>query len=1669
MHRLYKMNAKRTNNLTNNNQQQIDTNGLKTILSNNAENDDPHPNIISNCINATELNLDLLPKKSKNNCRQNTDRKNVVVDRSIDRNKAREHIAEQQRKRLLEKKTAAPDVQKDEIKKRLAALHANSLKIVKKNVAKKQKDLCATLVDTTETADKARGTSETVKTATIENKLATPTRPKGCNLQTIIEAQNTEPAIDATPSKRGILRRKELFDGPPTTHSPTRLDKSFINSLLQTVKQRQSERHETVDNKPCDATPPRDDGKMELRVPQSELKSSVLSKSSSKSRSRSWDPMRSSNSSSRRSGTIRTRNDSKRSIPFWLKPTSTQTYPYNFIMAVRKKLESVTQPVLVDPPPKFPLETPLARPKNSRNLHASNFRQNLEKAEETSVAHESSKVLISMIDSIPAIKSGNRKPDEKIEVDRTRDNEIYQPSKPVSGSEELSTNFSSISLHITDRNTMSELSSIRSEQPNHTINPSKISQHFDAVSDGDDTTISSAILSQHSPEKRSRPRNFVAVPLSTNGIKDLKICSSNASSTPHRTKETSQFHPFVNTLRGDCSINETTNNMDQRSMMEMFETFSKNLSQVISVNERLHTALSTSVRNPDPSVQKSDVSEMKTLLQFDGSDSPQQQQQRQQQTDSEPIYTTSFEATNEESINEIEGINSQSKTQTDLSSKHNEENAETVNDHSVTQTVSEQKTGNVVVTTTIDTQTVTSQKTHILSNVPTDSVRNIDPEFRRYSTASSIIGSDIFAVFSPDDENSLQAANHSVSCDDSFNYSSIGMIDQLINTEKQKSEHLSKLMKIREKSLIDRTKGQIAWLELQKQKYKEKGLTDRISAVKKKQRALLMHMAAERSNIVRLNKLQQSPKSQRSSSKFKFHNFSAAEVNVRRPSAGNELNNISQRSAAFRAYEINGTVGLEEILRKREAELQKRRNYVEHLVQWHQRLNREEDDLLQMERMLMAYTAADKPAHSNRQFSDKSPPKSPRKVPQEMKKIKNIEKSLQMLQNMSSTSVTTNGEEIEDIVEASGKRLNKLWHRLTGEESDRFIPAQHYKLNKFDLEKMYEDAKNLVVVKFTKNKNIGPLNDLSLSASVLLQASTEQISVLQDDSNVIRMENDELSQSSVIPSLDLNFSQESKTNSVIDTNVEVTEGNDNYYFSDAKSPNASKEDKPKSPITINDEKRSTESDQDNTQADIFSLDNSLSENSFTENIDEITFPHLKDVTSLEQSILTDTSDNNNSVNDSINTIAQATSPSDAIISADNAMAKEFNDNKLSDECQLDNTTDKSLQSKNSSPDDESKSVTKSNQMLSGSEPIEQVIVESSDNASSSNEVKSIGLEQRLIDLDDSLKDLSEAIDRAPVMDVNYAEDIGTNGHRLSGDDDKNDYNEVKMVRNKNINESFPTSDMISAGKHDDLYHGSGKSTSLIRDYVSPASELKMPDIISEAEVLRRQQLNIEQEIKHLDQSVPAVVISREIPNKPPPPYVPPAHGSPMNTIHPTEERIKDIVYRRIGELYNTISDPTTVTDKSQSILSENITNIYERIILDVCKECITELDIDPSTINSNMKFKQQLAFYNPPNRLEYVQEFALKKVNKLLDPNGSCVGPATQTGGACAKRKRDVVDDMLVMEMIEDESKWSNFDLEEKEVIENIVEQIVLLVVNEAVDDAAIWRPSKTSVLKNVE
>lgn len=520
---------------------------------------------------------------------------------------------------------------------------------------------------------------------------------------------------------------------------------------------------------------------------------------------------------------------------------------------------------------------------------------------------------------------------------------------------------------------------------------------------------------------------------------------------------------------------------------------------------------------------------------------------------------------------------------------------------------------------------------------------------------------------------------------------------------------------------------------------------------------------------------------------------------------------------------------------------------------------------MEMERMLMAYTGASavdlNRSNASSQHSGKSPSRSPRKHPSNAKKIENIEKSLQLLHDMSSTSVTTNGEEIEDVVEASGKRLNKLWRRLTGEDTDKFNIDEHYKLNKFDLENMYEEAKEVVITKFNTNKDIGPLMDQSQTQSII-QMSTDQNTDRPEEetSTLTQVATDEDSQNSVIPSLDLNFSQESNTDSIQlpGINEVIAEGNGDFYFNDVEAKNTPDEDI----LEAINEKPLIESVHDNT--DIISVDNNSasSQYSFNENIDEISFPNLRDVTSLEHSNLNDT-DEKQSVDDSVTTKAQTTSsPSDVIISDNVVMAEEFDDNELSDKFEQDSTSDKSLQLQQSSSD-ESERITKSNQTtLSGGELSEEIVNEDNDSdhhTNSSDEIKSIGLEQRLIDLDDSLKELSDAIDRAPVMEINCSgpsiESVVNGDCPRSIDEEKADFDEVKMVRNKIINETFPTSELIRAGKHDESYHSSGKSASLIRDYVSPAGELKMPDIISEAEVLRRQQLQIEQEVRTIILSV----------------------------------------------------------------------------------------------------------------------------------------------------------------------------------------------------------------------
>uniref|UniRef100_A0A1A9Z270 Uncharacterized protein n=1 Tax=Glossina pallidipes TaxID=7398 RepID=A0A1A9Z270_GLOPL len=121
--------------------------------------------------------------------------------------------------------------------------------------------------------------------------------------------------------------------------------------------------------------------------------------------------------------------------------------------------------------------------------------------------------------------------------------------------------------------------------------------------------------------------------------------------------------------------------------------------------------------------------------------------------------------------------------------------------------------------------------------------------YRRVATGAEIVK---FFYLSGQGKYDKIAVSQDSMSESSLNYSNVGLYDKLIQSETTKTEHLTALLKMRERALLDRTKSQIAWLEVQKARYKAKGLVNHIAAIKKKQRGILLKMDKEREEIKRL-------------------------------------------------------------------------------------------------------------------------------------------------------------------------------------------------------------------------------------------------------------------------------------------------------------------------------------------------------------------------------------------------------------------------------------------------------------------------------------------------------------------------------------------------------------------------------------------------------------------------------------------------------------------------------------------------------------------------------------------------------------------------------------------------------------------------------------------------
>uniref|UniRef100_W5L5K6 Centrosomal protein 350 n=1 Tax=Astyanax mexicanus TaxID=7994 RepID=W5L5K6_ASTMX len=216
---------------------------------------------------------------------------------------------------------------------------------------------------------------------------------------------------------------------------------------------------------------------------------------------------------------------------------------------------------------------------------------------------------------------------------------------------------------------------------------------------------------------------------------------------------------------------------------------------------------------------------------------------------------------------------------------------------------------------------------------------------------------------------------------DSFNKFTMTMVKQYMQEEEVRAQHQSSLLRLRHRALKEKTKAELAWLEHQKRRLRDKGEDDKMPPIRKKQRGLLLKLQQEQAEIRRLQEANKAARRERQlllkqqeeiekirqstlrlreklrtagdQSPVKEAEPSlATDAETRSPSplsvSGSETSSIMQKLKKMRSHMD------ERFLTEREQRLVRRRLQAEELLQWRQRLDAEEAAVRRMEKQALA-------------------------------------------------------------------------------------------------------------------------------------------------------------------------------------------------------------------------------------------------------------------------------------------------------------------------------------------------------------------------------------------------------------------------------------------------------------------------------------------------------------------------------------------------------------------------------------------------------------------------------------------------------------------------------------------------------------------------------------------
>lgn len=225
---------------------------------------------------------------------------------------------------------------------------------------------------------------------------------------------------------------------------------------------------------------------------------------------------------------------------------------------------------------------------------------------------------------------------------------------------------------------------------------------------------------------------------------------------------------------------------------------------------------------------------------------------------------------------------------------------------------------------------------------------------------------------------------------DSFWKFTMEMVRQYMQEGEMRSAHQAALLRLRQKALKDKTKAELAWLEHQKRRLRDKGEDDKMPPLRKRQRGLLLRLQQEQAEIKRLQEANKAARRERqlilkqqeeiqriqnSTLRLQEKLKSAESGQLEQPSEGNiqpsPLSSHDPSEAESRSPSPVSVSGSEtssimqklrkmhghmdaKFLTKREQQLVQRRLHAQELLEWKRRLDAEELEIRQIEKQALA-------------------------------------------------------------------------------------------------------------------------------------------------------------------------------------------------------------------------------------------------------------------------------------------------------------------------------------------------------------------------------------------------------------------------------------------------------------------------------------------------------------------------------------------------------------------------------------------------------------------------------------------------------------------------------------------------------------------------------------------